>query len=463
MKDRMEEYRDLVSELAHPPEQLEDSVHRARKRAQHTWLRRRFTAPISTLAAAAACFILMVNLFPTFALACSGVPVIRELAAAAAFSPSLSAAVAHDYVQYIGQSQTVDGVKVELGYAIVDRYQTVFFYSVDGGRFYTSPEIIDENGERIGGYATSTVRSGDESGLDSMTISFSEQSRLPERFTMKLFFMPDQRSNTAGADAPSEAPSRAGAADDWTDPRNDPGTLCFTFDVTLDPNRIVQPIQTSVNRWLELDGQRILVDRLEYTPTRTVLYLGEDSVNTAWLGSLKFWFEDEQGCRYDNMDGVLSASGAKDSKSTLTYYFQSFYYNPPKGLTLCVDKIEWLDKDMPHALVDLTTGEASGLPEGAEIGDVRRTGNNVELEVWSPLVRKYFAQSFEHTYWDPEGGEHEWNQISSTIPEDSDDRNGGIMEVFYLNDYPWDSVELAVSYTSVSEYAEPVHVPLTSE
>ena len=47
-----------------------------------------------------------------------------------------------------------------------------------------------------------------------------------------------------------------------------------------------------MNRWIELDGQRIQVERLEYTPTRTILYLGEDQANTAWLKSLKFWFED---------------------------------------------------------------------------------------------------------------------------------------------------------------------------
>ena len=211
MKNRMEEYQNMVGELNQPQKELAGSVERARKRARRTRLLHRITAPIGSMAATAACFVLMVNLFPSFALACSGVPIVRELAAAAAFSPSLSAAVAHDYVQYIGQSQTVDGVKVELGYAIVDQYQTVFFYSVDGGRFYTSPELIDGNGERIGGYATSTVRGdGKENALDSMTLSFSKEAVLPEQFTMKLYFVPDQRSETAGADHQGTFGSRNG-------------------------------------------------------------------------------------------------------------------------------------------------------------------------------------------------------------------------------------------------------------
>ena len=123
MENRIVEFQAMMNELASPPKLLEDSMQRARRRARRSRMLRRFSAPLGTVASVAACFVLMVNLFPTFALACSSVPVIRELAAAVAFSPSLSAAVAHDYVQYIGQSQTVDGVKVDLGYAIVDQHQ----------------------------------------------------------------------------------------------------------------------------------------------------------------------------------------------------------------------------------------------------------------------------------------------------------------------------------------------------
>jgi hypothetical protein len=36
-------------------------------------------------------------------------------------------------------------------------------------------------------------------------------------------------------------------------------------------------------------------------------------------------------------------------------------------------------------------------------------------------------------------------------------------EVFYLDNYSWDAVELELSYTSVAEYVEPVRVPMTAE
>ena len=468
MENRTAEYQALVNELARPPKELNTSVERARRRARHTRMLRRFTAPLGTVASVAACFVLMVNIFPTFALACSSVPVIRELAAAVAFSPSLSAAVAHDYVQYIGQSHTVEGVTVDLGYAIVDQHQMVFVYSVDGGRFYTSPELFDENGDHIAAaYSTSIVEgdiSGQSNGLESMILSFSAPNNLPERFTINMYFLAEKQPETPAAPVAPQA-SLGESMENWDDPRNDPGVLCFTFDVVLDLNRIAQPITVPVNRWIELDGQRIQVERLEYTPTRTILYLGEDQANTAWLKSLKFWFEDQSGRRYDETDGSLVSSSTLESPSQLTYYFQSFYYDPPKGLTLCVDKAEWLDKDAPHVVVDLTSGEAIGLPAGVELVDVRPVGTGVELTILSPKLREQFAQSFSHTYWDPEGGEHKWHQVSTirVDAEDSDSGEAKHKEVFYLDNYSWDAVELELSYTSVAEYVEPVRVPLAAE
>lgn len=473
MKNRTEEYWALIGELAQPPRRLEGSVQRAWKRAHRAQLLHRLITPVATLASAAACFVLMVNAFPTFALACSAVPVIRELTAAVAFSPSLSAAVAHDYVQYIGQSQTMDGVTVNLEYAIVDRAEAIFFYSVDGGRFYTSPGLIDLSGERISGYGVSSFQNSREkqNDLSAITLDFTDGNGLPDRFTMEMFFLPEEQQELTPAQAASPAyaappeTSTDHRSDEWGDPREDPNVLCFTFDVTLDASRIAPPAVVPVNRWVELDGQRILVERLEYTPTRTVLYLDEDTANTAWLKSLRFWFEDEKGVPYEDIDGSLSATGqaGSGSRSYLTYYFQSFYYDRPQGLTLCVNQAEWLDKDESHVFVDLASGESTGLPEGAEIGEITRTGENVKLEVWSPAWRRYFGQTFASTYWDPEGGEHHWNCMSFTEPHDDDPRQDAVRETIYLDDYPWDTVELELIYTGVSQYEQPIRVPLTPQ
>lgn len=464
MKNRTEEYWTLVSELSQPPQELEGSVERARKRARRTAPLRRLAAPAASLAAVAATFVLLVNVSVPFALACSGVPIVRELAAAVAFSPSLSAAVAHDYVQYIGQSQTVDGVTVNLEYAIVDPVQAVFFYTTQGGMVSISPKLITPEGEPIGGYATSHAGADGDAygGMENLTLSFTAgESRLPERFTLEFYGIPglDLASGQAEAVAP-EAVAGDGP-DVVVGPREEHDTIRFAFDVTLDPSRIVDGDTVEVGRWVELDGQRILVDRLELYPTRTVVYLGEDSANTAWLRSLKFFFTDGKGNRYDDQDGVLTASGEEESNSYLTYYFQSFYYAAPENLTLHITKAEWLEKEREHVVLDLNTGACPGLPEGTEVHKVTRSGKNVSMEFHAPLERKGFGQTFGGAYWDPRGIEHTFNQWGAGDVYDEDTGKAKeAYEILYLQNYAWDTVELELSYTSVSVYDEPVRVAM---
>lgn len=461
MKNRTEEYWDLVGELSRPPKELEGSVGRAGRRARRAAPLRRLTAAAASFAAVAAAFVALVNAFPAFALACSGVPVVRELAAAAAFSPSLSAAVTHDCVQYIGQSRTVDGVTVKLEYAIVDKHQAVFFYSVDGERpFYTTPHITTPDGEAVGGYATSSTYANGQDGLDAIVLSFTGgESTLPERFTMEMYFKPlPERDHLSAPDTPSDTapPEQGDSGTLWDDPL----LLRFAFDVTLDPARISGGRTVEVGKWLELDGQRILVDRLELFPTRTIVYLGEDGGNSAWLRSLTFSFEDGKGRVYDDIDGTLSASGETDSKSYLTYYFQSFYYDLPEHLTLNVSTAAWLDKDAARVVLDLSTGACSGLPEGVSIESVTPSGDGstVAVRVVSRLSQAEFGQIFGHTYRDPEGNEHYFTHMGSGTY--SDEEKTGSYELIYFDDYPWDTAELELSRTGFSRYDPVVRVPL---
>lgn len=462
MKNRNAEYWSLVGELSQPPEELERSVERARKRARRAGPLRRLAAPAASLAAVAAAFVLLVNVFPTFALACSGVPIVRELAAAAAFSPSLAAAVEHDYVQYIGQSQTVDGVTVKLEYAIVDKHQAAFFYSTDAGvHMDPIPRLTAPDGESVGGYASRSYIAGagfHVEDLNCMTLSFVPGMGLPERITLELFLNPRSEQDTAAPPSAYAPEEDKAPVPPWEETQN----LRFAFDVTLDPARISGGETVEVGRWVELDGQRILVDRLELYPTRTILYLGEDSGNSAWLRSLKFFFEDGKGRVYDDADGVLTASGKEGSDSYLTYYFQSFYYAAPENLTLHITKAEWLNKDAPPVRLDLATGACSGLPEDVSIDGVTPSGDGstVMVKMLYPSDRAQLGQTFSQTYRDPEGGEHSFTHWGSGTEYNDAGQETGSYELLYFDDYPWDTAELELNYTGLSQFDPAVQVDL---
>lgn len=188
--NRMEEYEALLQETEELPPALEDAVGRARARARRRRLRRRISAPAGSVAAVFAVFVLMVNLWTPFALACARVPVLKELAAAVAFSPSLKAAVENDYVQYIGQSQTDNGITVNLEYLMADQGGLMLFLSITGPEgatsFMPSPEFTTPDGEGLDGYSVlaSSVAPGELS--NAITVAFKGEGapRLPEALHM---------------------------------------------------------------------------------------------------------------------------------------------------------------------------------------------------------------------------------------------------------------------------------------
>ena len=130
--NRNEEYHALLVELEQSPKELGNTVQKALKRESASRKKRRAWAVFcGSLAACFACFVLLVNLSVPFARACGNIPVLRELAKAVSWSPSLSAAVENEYVQPIGQSQTENGITATIEYVIVDQKQLHIFFTLD--------------------------------------------------------------------------------------------------------------------------------------------------------------------------------------------------------------------------------------------------------------------------------------------------------------------------------------------
>ena len=90
---RVEEFDLLMQELETTPERLNNTVARAKARTRRRRVRKWVGAPLISLSAACAAFVLLVNVSMPFAAACARVPFFKELAEAVCFNPSLQAAV----------------------------------------------------------------------------------------------------------------------------------------------------------------------------------------------------------------------------------------------------------------------------------------------------------------------------------------------------------------------------------
>ena len=439
--DRNEEYKALLRELDQTPPELEYTVTRAKARAKRSRARRWFGVPAGTLAGAFAAFVLLVNTVPTFALACSRIPVLGELAAAVDWSGSLSRAVEHDYVQTIGQSQTKDGVTVTAEYAIVDRRRVELFFTTENeDEAYPYTVMHASLAENGGNVAVFTHGTHEENGaLRQVTLDFNAGQQVPDELTLDLFVQPIQTRNSPGT---------GNGLEDMTQ---------FTFQLRFDPDKTINGRTYELGQWLEVEGQRILVDRLEVYPTHARLMLRDDPDNDLRLVDLDFYLEDELGERYES-EGGISGYSDPDTGFAFDQRVASPWFSKGERLTLYVTAMAWLDEDDCQVTVDLTRGTAQNLPEGVTLEEVRRGGDSgrIELCFRVPNFGGSYPQLFDWTYTDPEGGTHRSNS-SGMNTDDTEDVD---YEMFYLEDYPYDTVTLTLNRTQWGTLEDPIAVEI---
>ena len=439
--DRTEEYTALLRDLEELPPALAGTVGRAKARRRRLRLRR-CLAPAGSAAAVFAAFVLAVNLWTPFALACGRVPILKELAAAVAFSPTLKTAVEHDYVQYIGQRRTDNGVTMELEYVMADQGQLVFFVSFTGPEEVTSfmplAEFVTADGEKLEGCSvmTSSLDPGELSNAVTAVFNGEEEPVLPEELRLECRV----ECHIPGASTPGRF--REDAA--------------FTFTFPLDEQFRGQGRTVEVDRWLDLDGNRIRVASLELYPTHARLNLEQDPDNAETLTGLSFYLEDGSGVRYEQGSANgLTAMG--DS-----YLFESPYFSDCSSLTLCITGAEWLEKGREYAAIDLEAGEAlSPLPQGVEVSVHRAENGAVWLAFLAPeppgTAEDGHAsyQICTTDYRAPDGTEGDTGGLSrysdSVLwPSTADETpipKGWFAEEYDLGNYPWDTVEMELCFT----------------
>lgn len=442
MMNRMQELESLISEPVPPA--LAGSVQRAR--AKHRAARRGkiWGIPLASLAGAAAAFVFLVNLSAPFALAAGRIPFLKGLTAAVALSPSLRAAVEHDYVQYVGQSQTVNGVTMTVEYLIVDQKQVNLFYTLESplySRLDGDADLTLPDGTRpqaMVGWG----RSEGDGPLQKITLDFTDHS------------VPDTLQLTYTA-RPLDGPG------------NPETVAVFSFSLKLDPGFTAAGEVYELNQTVTLDGQRITVASVEVYPTHIRLNLRDDGANTAWLKGLDFYLEDEKGNRYEKISNGVTATGDPDTPFMASHRLESSYFGDAKHLTVHITGAMWLDKGKEYLGLDIAAGTAKNLPQGVTLGKARRRGDSVDVVLVAQDRDGGSYSVLDDGWLDGDGQRHRVDSRSfgSSREEpgayyDIPIPGGSFYEAFTLEHCPWDQVKLGVSFSRYSAFASPVEVPV---
>ena len=451
--NRNQEYEALLQELEATPAALDGTAKRALRRRRRERRLRIFGVPAGSLAACFVAFVLLVNLFPPFARACGNVPLLRALAQAVAWSPSLSAAVANDYVQPIGQSQTENGITATVEYVIVDQKQVNIFFTLEGKGYETlSAELPEFSPEQHCAVQGADFRQKPGTLLH-FTLDYQDND-VPEGFTMTL----GVTGETAG-EAESQPPAASSvwdALEKDTAPPDNSILATFTFDLKFDPTYTASGEIIPVNSAFQLDGQTLTVTEAEVYPTHVRVNVEGAAANTAWLKSLDFYLENEDGERFEPISNGVTASGDPDTPAMNSFRLESPYFADSAHLTLHITGATWLDKDMERIRVDLKSGTADQMPEGVELYSAERSGDGWRIEFRArSREENHFHQLFYSTYYDPDGTEHDQQATSVTAPDD-----GYFYRQMVLRDYPWSEVWLCPAYSRTTTAETPVIIPI---
>lgn len=442
--NRREEYLALCAALEHTPPALEDTVSRAvaRRAGERKKRRRIFGMSLGSLASCAAAFVLLVNLSVPFAKACGSVPVLRELAKAVAWSPSLAAAVEQEYVQPIGQSQTKNGVTAAMEYVIVDQKRVNLFFTLKGeGYEALSADLTDLAPDRPcsiqgadfrqppGTLLCAVLDYADADVPGEMDVTFSVTGWNPEE---------------DDGDALPEEPAEKALA-------------VFTFHLTFNPYYTAQGKTVAVNRTFSMDGQRLTVTKAEIYPTHLRLHVVGDEENTAWLQRLSCSLESKSGKTYDTVAGGIVSTGSAENPNEKIFYLESPYFSDSDGLTLQVTGAEWLDKDQERVRVDLRRRTADFLPEGVTFQSAVREGEGWRLSFRVRPRREGFChQVFGTEFYGADGTVYDSGGYSMLTLD-----QGGFLVELPLPDYPEDTVWLAPVYSHTTQEDPPIRIPLT--
>ena len=411
--NRNEEYQALLAELETVPPALETTVDRAVKRETASRRRRRVLGiPVGSLAACFTVFVLLVNLFPPFAAACGNVPLLRQLAKAVAWSPSLSAAVDNEFVQPMGLSQTENGITATIQYLIVDQKQVNLFFTLEGEGYESlSAEMPAFSPEQV-----CAVMGADFQKPPGTLLRFSldyVDQDVPEGFTMTF----DVTGEREAEEEPTTAPDRAYEEELLAPgPEAEPEILAsFAFDLRFDPDFTAAGEVIPVHETFLLDGQTLTVTEAELYPTHLRLNVTGDPANTAWLKDLDFYLENEDGERFGAVSGGITASGDPDSPAMASFRLESPYFSRSDHLTLFITGARWLDKGRERVYVDLEHGTAPWLPEGVTLTSAQRRAGGWLLTF---RLESGLSSPFSMTFHDAEGNDSEMGCMGMTVTDE---------------------------------------------
>ncbi len=405
---------------------------------------------LKTAAMAAAVFLAFVttiNIFPVTACALSSIPVLGDIARAVTVDPSMKECLAHSYVQYVGESQTVDGYHSEVYCMVVDASRISVFFTSDvpsypeneGEAYFTVERITDNEGNEFS--SSWGINETDTENLYECRVDMGDGEPIPDSLRFRIQYF-----------------TAAGYSDEVA-----------SAEYTLYPDKQYSTVVKSyeVNSKVEIMGQIIHIDRLDVYPTQAKLYFRTDEANTALLKDIAITLVDETGRTYPQRSNGTIGTGSGNG-DVLSRWYESPYFGGATTLTAEITAVSFLDKNAQFGTVDYANKTISHLPAGVSVASMILDDNDT-LEIALKVPDVITSQVFSITYRDSKGKEYasssgyQWTSVYfAGYPNDEIhlEEEGYEYQVISIANYRKDTYQVEWLYAPGTALETPIVIPV---
>ncbi|MBH0167000.1 DUF4179 domain-containing protein [Fictibacillus sp. 7GRE50] len=305
------------------------------------------------------------------------------------------AAVEKKYYQKQGVSDEKDGLKVTIDGTIADEMGMVLFYSIE------SKEKIKEVM-----FDDVKIRAKDGTALDEAYNSFgdvhsSEKGETKFSGEIEYFF-----------EVPIEA--KEYIVDLKIKDKN--------FTINLKLNEFKKKKEYAVQQTMDLEGQKINIEKVTIYPLRAVVKLKMNDENEKYILQLDdLRLVDENNEVWGNITNGITGSGDKDTEREV--YLQSNYFKEPKELYLVLNSAQAIDKENAVIVVDTEKMKILKQPNGNKLRNLRKEDGQLVFDLHT---KKPFHSAIFSTITDAQGKEIEVSSQSMSTEEEKGTTRLGI-------------------------------------
>ena len=476
----MQEYQNRFQQLNQTIEPSEELLFQTRQRMAETrpqkWIPR-----VQKAAAVAACTVLLftgaVNLSPAFAQAAAKVPIVRELVLAVAFDPSMKAAIEHQYVQLIKQTAEDNGYQLDVEYLVADPRNLTVYYKM--------PEITEKNSETGEDYQFdfnllaadgSELKCGatwdyplseeEKQALNEVKFHFNGEDTLPKQVILQLVVkkaLPFSDEEQKKIEAGRELFGTANAIAHFEEPRPEyEEVACMQVPLAIDQGSLFNVRTIELNRTVELEGQKLIFDKVEIYPTQVRILWHADENNTHLVDGMKIALQSREHGRWEGISNGVTGIGMLGKPQQI--WLESSWFDYETEYQLAIERYAMIPKEQQTVTYDYATNTFTNLPDYARLVEAVPcdTGLFMQFEFQSTDEVVHGEVLQHESVTQSSGGGHVIGGMFGGQNNEEDEATGiyWFYNQFIVTGYEDGPITFNVTWAPPETLEEPVIVPL---